>query len=109
MPRKKKKKGFGGGGVKYDNIQKKSELWPKIPKKGPPMYQRTGSRGNNKCWEIGRIFSDFLGYNPLKNSIDVTNQGRLCFHRKKKSLEIAEEIGSKDYIEEVSYGQTPKV
>ncbi|MEQ9582045.1 MAG: permease-like cell division protein FtsX, partial [Arenibacter sp.] len=51
--------------------------------------------------EIGENFLDFLGYNPLKNSIDV--QLKADYVSTEKIAEIAEEISSRDYIEEVSY------
>ena len=51
--------------------------------------------------EIGENFLDFLGYNPLKNSIDI--QLKADYVSPEKITEIAEEIATKDYIEEVSY------
>ncbi|MGB5369169.1 MAG: permease-like cell division protein FtsX, partial [Flavobacteriaceae bacterium] len=51
--------------------------------------------------EIGENFMDFLGYNPLKNSIDV--KLRADFVSPEQIEEIATELASKDYIEEVSY------
>ena len=51
--------------------------------------------------EIGENFMDFLGYNPLKNSIDV--KLRADFVSPEQIEEIAAELASKDYIEEVSY------
>ena len=50
---------------------------------------------------IGENFQDFLGYNPLKNSIDV--QLRADFVTPEQIATIAAEIGAKDYVEEVSY------
>tara|TARA_R110000796_G_scaffold250788_4_gene380666 strand:- start:16365 stop:17243 length:879 start_codon:yes stop_codon:yes gene_type:complete len=51
--------------------------------------------------DIGENFQDFLGYNPLKNSIDV--QLRADFVTPEQLEEIATEISAKDYVEEVSY------
>ncbi len=51
--------------------------------------------------EIGENFLDFLGYNPLKNSIDVTLKAD--FVSTNQVAEIAEEIAKRDYVEEVSY------
>lgn len=51
--------------------------------------------------EIGENFLDFLGYNPLKNSIDV--QLRADYVNPDSIAEIAKEITTKGYVEEVSY------
>ncbi|TFG78659.1 MAG: FtsX-like permease family protein, partial [Flavobacteriales bacterium] len=51
--------------------------------------------------EIGENFMDFLGYNPLKNSIDV--KLKADFVTPEQIEEIAAELASKDYVEEVSY------
>ncbi|QWX83251.1 FtsX-like permease family protein [Cellulophaga sp. HaHaR_3_176] len=51
--------------------------------------------------DIGENFQDFLGYNPLKNSLDV--QLKADFVTPEQLEEIATEIGSKNYVEEVSY------
>ena len=51
--------------------------------------------------EIGENFIDFLGYNPLKNSIDV--QLNADFVSPEQIEEIAAEISKKNYVEEVSY------
>ncbi len=51
--------------------------------------------------EIGENFMDFLGYNPLKNSIDV--QLKADFVSSEQIAEIAEDLASKNYVEEVSY------
>ncbi|WBU90276.1 cell division protein FtsX [Cellulophaga omnivescoria] len=50
---------------------------------------------------IGENFIEFLGYNPLKNSIDV--QLKADFVSPTQIEEIAENIQAKDYVEEVSY------
>jgi cell division transport system permease protein len=51
--------------------------------------------------EIGENFMDFLGYNPLKNSIDV--KLRADFVSPEQIEEIAAELAAKDYVDEVSY------
>lgn len=53
--------------------------------------------------EIGENFLDFLGYNPLKNSVDV--QLMADYVNPDSIAEIAKEIGTKAYVEEVSYDQ----
>ncbi len=53
--------------------------------------------------EIGENFIDFLGYNPLKNSIDVHLNAD--FVSPEQIEEIAAEITAKSYVEEVSYDQ----
>jgi len=51
--------------------------------------------------EIGEDFQDFLGYNPLKNSIDV--QLKADFVTPEQIEEIADGLSEKTYVEEVSY------
>ncbi|NNK74711.1 MAG: ABC transporter permease [Maribacter sp.] len=51
--------------------------------------------------EIGENFIDFLGYNPLKNSIDV--QLNADFVSPEQIEVIATEISKKNYVDEVSY------
>ena len=51
--------------------------------------------------EIGENFIEFLGYNPLKNSIDV--QLMADFVTTEQIEEIAAEINSRTFVEEVSY------
>lgn len=51
--------------------------------------------------EIGENFIEFLGYNPLKNSIDI--QLLADYVSTDQIEQIAEDIGSKTYVEEVSY------
>ena len=53
--------------------------------------------------EIGENFIDFLGYNPLKNSIDL--QLNADFVDSDQIQLIAEELGALSYVEEVSYDQ----
>jgi cell division transport system permease protein len=51
--------------------------------------------------EIGEDFQEFLGYNPLKNSIDINLKSD--FVSPGQIEEIAAELSSKAYIEEVTY------
>jgi cell division transport system permease protein len=51
--------------------------------------------------EIGENFIDFLGYNPLKNSIDL--QLKADYVSTDQIVSIAEDIAAKGYVEEVSY------
>lgn len=53
--------------------------------------------------DIGENFVEFLGYNPLKNSIDV--HLKADFVSPDQVAEIANEISSKTYVEEVSYDE----
>lgn len=54
--------------------------------------------------EIGENFMDFLGYNPLQNSIDVYLKADYVSPVATK--EISEEIASKDFVDEVTYDQS---
>ncbi len=51
--------------------------------------------------EIGENFMEFLGYNPLENSIDINLKAD--FVAIEKLEEIATELSSKDFVSEVSY------
>lgn len=51
--------------------------------------------------EIGEDFMDFLGFNPLKNSIDVKLNAD--FVTPEQIAEISEKLSSKGYVDEVSY------
>ncbi|WP_435623679.1 cell division protein FtsX [Flagellimonas sp.] len=53
--------------------------------------------------DIGENFVEFLGYNPLKNSVDVNLKAE--FVSPGQISEIANEIESKTYVDEVSYDQ----
>ncbi|MFT6795086.1 MAG: cell division transport system permease protein [Maribacter sp.] len=50
---------------------------------------------------IGEDFVDYLGYNPLKNSIDVNLKAD--FVTEEKVIEIANTLSAKSYVDEVSY------
>ena len=51
--------------------------------------------------EIGEDFVDYLGYNPLKNSIDVKLNAD--FVTEEKVEEIADTLAEKSFVDEVSY------
>ncbi|HBU77193.1 MAG TPA: cell division protein FtsX, partial [Muricauda sp.] len=51
--------------------------------------------------DIGENFEEFLGYNPLKNSIDVNLKAD--FVSPEQIDEIAKELADKAYVDEVSY------
>jgi cell division transport system permease protein len=51
--------------------------------------------------DIGEDFMEFLGYNPLKNSIDVNLKAAFVSTTQVDS--IATDIGSRPFVEEVSY------
>lgn len=51
--------------------------------------------------EIGENFLEFLGYNPLKNSLDI--QLNADFVSPEQIEEIAAELGKKKHVDEVSY------
>ncbi len=51
--------------------------------------------------EIGEDFMDFLGYNPLKNSIDV--YFKADYVSEAKIAEISKDLSNKNFIEEVVY------
>jgi len=53
--------------------------------------------------DIGENFVEFLGYNPLKNSIDVNLKAD--FVSPDQISSIADDIASKTYVDEVSYDQ----
>ena len=51
--------------------------------------------------DIGENFQEFLGYNPLKNSVDVNLKAD--FVSSEQVTEIAEDLANKTYVDEVSY------
>ncbi len=51
--------------------------------------------------EIGENFIDFLGYNPLQNSIDITLNAN--FVNQDSLASIASDISSKTYVDTVTY------
>lgn len=65
------------------------------------MYVSKEEAAEKHSEEIGENFLDFLGYNPLKNSIDVNLNAD--FVTTEQIEEIAEELAARSYVEEVSY------
>lgn len=53
--------------------------------------------------EIGENFLEFLGYNPLQNSIDV--HLKAAYVDSDSIAQIATDIGRKDYVSEVAFDQ----
>ncbi|MET1258843.1 permease-like cell division protein FtsX [Flagellimonas sp. DF-77] len=53
--------------------------------------------------DIGENFVEFLGYNPLKNSVDVTLNAE--FVSPAQIAEIAESLSARTYVDEVSYDE----
>ncbi len=84
--------------VEIDQLQKSLVLAPYTK---TATYVSKEEAAEQHSDEIGENFIDFLGYNPLKNSIDV--QLNADFVTTEQIASIAEEISSKGYVEEVSY------
>lgn len=84
--------------VEVDQLQK-SLAMAKYTKKATYVSKEEAAEKHSE--EIGENFSDFLGYNPLKNSIDV--QLKADYVNPDSLAHIAEEIATKGYVEEVSY------
>lgn len=84
--------------VEIDQLQKSLVLAPYTK---TATYVSKEEAAEQHSDEIGENFIDFLGYNPLKNSIDV--QLNADFVTTDQIASIAEEISSKGYVEEVSY------
>lgn len=84
--------------VEIDQLQK-SLAMAEYTKKA--TYVSKEEAAEKHAEEIGENFMDFLGYNPLKNSIDVNLNAD--FVSPEKLEEIAFDISAKGYVEEVSY------
>ena len=84
--------------VEIDQLQKSLVLAPYTK---TATYVSKEEAAEQHSDDIGENFIDFLGYNPLKNSIDV--QLNADFVTTDQIASIAEEISSKGYVEEVSY------
>ncbi len=84
--------------VEVDQLQKSLALAP-YTKSATHITKEEAAEQHSE--EIGENFIDFLGYNPLKNSIDV--QLKADFVTTEQIAEIAEDLAAKDYVEEVSY------
>lgn len=86
--------------VEVDQLQK-SLAMAEYTKKATYVSKEEAAEKHSE--EIGENFLDFLGYNPLKNSIDI--QLRADYVNPDSIAEIAKEITTKGYVEEVSYDQ----
>lgn len=67
------------------------------------IYVTKEEAAENHSEDIGENFLDFLGYNPLKNSIDVNLNAD--FVSPLQIEEIAAELTKKNYVDEVSYDE----
>ncbi len=84
--------------VEIDQLQKSLVLAPYTK---TATYVSKEEAAEQHSDDIGENFIDFLGYNPLKNSIDV--QLNADFVTTDQIASIAAEISAKGYVEEVSY------
>ena len=84
--------------VEIDQLQK-SLAMAEYTKTATYVSKEEAAEKHSK--EIGENFIEFLGYNPLKNSIDINLNAD--FVSPEKIEEIAFEISSKGYVDEVSY------
>jgi len=84
--------------VEIDQMQKSLSM-AEYTKKA--IYVSKEEAAKQHTEELGENFQDFLGYNPLKNSIDV--QLNADFVSPEQIATIAEEISGKGYVDEVSY------
>lgn len=84
--------------VEIDQLQKSLMMAPYTK---TATYVSKEEAAEKHSEDIGENFIDFLGYNPLKNSIDV--QLKADFVSTDQIVSIAEDIASKGYVEEVSY------
>lgn len=84
--------------VEVDQLQK-SLAMAEYTKKATYVSKEEAAEKHSE--EIGENFLDFLGYNPLKNSIDV--QLNAVYVQTDSIANIAKEIATKGYVEEVSY------
>lgn len=84
--------------VEIDQLQK-SLAMAEYTKSATYVSKEEAAEQHSK--EIGENFLDFLGYNPLKNSIDV--QLNADFVSAEKIDSIATELSKKGYVDEISY------
>lgn len=84
--------------VEIDQLQK-SLVMAEYTKSATYVSKEVAAEQHSE--EIGENFIDFLGYNPLKNSIDV--QLKADFVSTSQIASIVEDIETKGYVEEVSY------
>jgi len=84
--------------VEIDQLQKSLSM-AEYTKTATYVSKEEATEQHSK--EIGENFLEFLGYNPLKNSIDV--QLNADYVSLEKIEEIAAELSKKNYVDEVSY------
>ena len=84
--------------VEIDQLQK-SLVMAEYTKSATYVSKEVAAEQHSE--EIGENFIDFLGYNPLKNSIDV--QLKAAFVSTNQIASIVKDIETKGYVEEVSY------
>jgi len=87
--------------VEVDQLQKSLALAPYTKS---TSYVSKEEAAEKHSEEIGEDFLEFLGYNPLKNSIDV--QLNAAYVATDSLSHIATQISERDYVEEVSYDRS---
>ncbi|THD69665.1 FtsX-like permease family protein [Robertkochia marina] len=86
--------------VEVSQLQKSLAMAP-YTKSAEFISKEAAAEAHSK--EIGENFLEFLGYNPLQNSIDVHLKADYVLTD--SIQQIAETISAKDYVSEVSYDQ----
>lgn len=87
--------------VEVDQLQKSLALAPYTKS---TTYISKEEAAEKHSEEIGEDFLEFLGYNPLKNSIDV--QLNAAYVATDSLSYIATQLSERDYVEEVSYDRS---
>ena len=87
--------------VEVDQLQKSLALAPYTKS---TAYVSKEEAAEKHSEEIGEDFLEFLGYNPLKNSIDV--QLNADYVATDSLSHIATQLSERDYVEEVSYDRS---
>lgn len=87
--------------VEVDQLQKSLALAPYTKS---TAYVSKEEAAEKHSEEIGEDFLEFLGYNPLKNSIDV--QLNAAYVATDSLSHIATQLSERDYVEEVSYDRS---
>ena len=87
--------------VEVDQLQKSLALAPYTKS---TAYVSKEEAAEKHSEEIGEDFLEFLGYNPLKNSIDV--QLNAAYVATDSLSHIATLLSERDYVEEVSYDRS---
>ncbi|WP_394748458.1 cell division protein FtsX [Spongiimicrobium salis] len=84
--------------VEIDQLQNSLALAPYTKS---ATYISKEEAAESHSTDIGENFVEYLGYNPLKNSIDV--QLKADFVTPEQVAEIADDLSAKAYVHEVSY------